>query len=342
MNKILIRILSLITSIILMTCEEREEDTQQMIVFDSNRDGNGEIYIMNANGDNQTNLTNTSFDEWNPQFSPNGSQLVYNATINDNWDLYIMDVDGNNVKRLTTHIEDDYFGCFSPDGSMLYFTSDHNRLYLGNFNLFSVDTDGENVTQITQYESWIQSPRISPDGSQIVFDYLGVNYSSTIYSLDMTTNDTTNLTYDFIGQNYVCSFNKGGTYIYFVSNVNGQYDIYRMRSDGSNKINLTNNPDSWDSFVQLSQDETKILYHSLSDNDYIKIMDVDGTNQTALMSSGGHDQDQQFSPAGSQIVFWSDRDGDGEIYIMDIDGSNLLQLTNNNFGDGSPQFQPIP
>ncbi len=56
-------------------------------------------------------------------------------------------------------------------------------------------------------------------------------------------------------------------------------------------------------------------------------MDADGSNPTRLTSAIGHDQWPRWSPDDSQIVFWSTRDSDDEIYKMDADGSNQVRLT---------------
>ncbi len=55
------------------------------IAFDSNRDGNLEIYTMDSNRENLVNLTNDPADDWNPDWSPDGSQIAFvsNAIMND-------------------------------------------------------------------------------------------------------------------------------------------------------------------------------------------------------------------------------------------------------------------
>ena len=48
-----------------------------------------------------------------------------------------------------------------------------------------------------------------------------------------------------------------------------------------------------------------------------------------------------WSPDGWQIAFYSDRDGNSEIYVMDIDGTNQRRLTNNTAEDRSPAWSPF-
>ena len=64
---------------------------------------NIEIYIMDLDGSNQTNLTNTSVRDYSPQFSPDGSKIVFVSNRDGNEEIYIMDSDGSNQIRLTNN-----------------------------------------------------------------------------------------------------------------------------------------------------------------------------------------------------------------------------------------------
>ena len=58
-------------------------------------------------------------------------------------------------------------------------------------------------------------------------------------------------------------------------------------------------------------------------------MEMDGTNQIRLTNNGASEGGPDWSPDGKQISFYSDRDGNSEIYVMDRDGGNQVKLTNN-------------
>ena len=71
-------------------------------------------------------------------------------------------------------------------------------------------------------------------------------------------------------------------------------------------------------------------------------MDADGTNQVNVtLGSSADDFYPAWSPDGSQIAFYSTRDGDREIFVMDADGSNVTQLTDNSAQDRYPQWRPF-
>ncbi len=71
------------------------------IAFQSNRDGNGEIYTMNAGGTGPVNLTNHPAHDLEPAFSPDGTKMAFSSTRDGNYEVYTMNADGSGVERLT-------------------------------------------------------------------------------------------------------------------------------------------------------------------------------------------------------------------------------------------------
>ena len=91
-------------------------DAGEMIAFTSEREGNAEIYIMNADGSNPQRLTNDpAYDAW-PVWSPDGSHIAFTSTRNGEADIYVMDADGSNLRRLTYDDAIDIWPDWSPDG----------------------------------------------------------------------------------------------------------------------------------------------------------------------------------------------------------------------------------
>jgi TolB protein len=72
-------------------------------------------------------------------------------------------------------------------------------------------------------------------------------------------------------------------------------------------------------------------------------MNSDGSEKTPLTDSpGGRDNnmDARWSPDGMQIIFWSSRDGNAELYVMNADGTGQTRLTDNPADDSAPMLQP--
>src|SRR5215216_18390 len=73
---------------------------QERIAFQSNRDGNIEVYVMNTDGSDQTRLTYSSADDFNPEFSPDGSRIAFSTSRDGNAEIYVMNADGTHQTRL--------------------------------------------------------------------------------------------------------------------------------------------------------------------------------------------------------------------------------------------------
>ena len=82
-------------------------DTQARIAFESDRDWNWEIYVMDNHGGNPRNLTNNPADDRDPSWSPDGKRIAFSSNRNGNWQIYAMDADGGNPRNITNHPEDD-------------------------------------------------------------------------------------------------------------------------------------------------------------------------------------------------------------------------------------------
>ena len=73
------------------------------VVFESNRDGNFEIYSMNADGSNLTRLTNNAAADQAASVSPDGTRVAFTSTRDGNPEIYVMSIDGSNLTRLTNN-----------------------------------------------------------------------------------------------------------------------------------------------------------------------------------------------------------------------------------------------
>src|SRR6185503_7112081 len=93
------------------------------IAFDSNRTGNDEIFVMNADGSNQINLSNNPAHDNNPSWSPDGKKIAFVSNRDGNDEIYVMNADGSNQTRLTNNGSADRTPSWSPDGTKIAFNS---------------------------------------------------------------------------------------------------------------------------------------------------------------------------------------------------------------------------
>jgi Tol biopolymer transport system component len=103
------------------------------IAVASSRDGDYEIYVMDANGENVQRLTNSRGLDLRPAWSPDGKRLAFTSNRDGNYEIYVMNADGSGVRRITTNTERDDFASWHPDGKRLVFVGERagkSDLYL--------------------------------------------------------------------------------------------------------------------------------------------------------------------------------------------------------------------
>lgn len=128
--------------------------------------------------------------------------------------------------------------------------------------------------------------------------------------------------------------------IIFVSNRDGQMDLFITNPDGTQVAKLINNI-AEDTTPRLSPDGTQVAFVSTANNNtdiYILNLATGAVNQ--VTNAPEKDSSPTWSPDGRQLAFESFRDGNFEIYITNIDGSNQYRLTNDPAGDSNPVWSP--
>jgi TolB protein len=210
------------------------------IVFTTIRDGNPEVYVMNADGTGQTNLSNHPDIDDVPTFSPDDSKIAFTTLRDGNGEIYVMNADGTGQTNLTNHSAGDASPAWSPDGSKIAFES----LRSGLAQIFVMNTDGSGVTQLTTLgnnggANW------SPDGSKIAFHSDrhcgGCNTYPDIYIMNADGTGQTRLAFDPVHATGP-AWSPDGTKIVFDSQRDGNYEVYVMNADGTGQTNLTNHP----------------------------------------------------------------------------------------------------
>ncbi len=115
----------------------------------------------------------------------------------------------------------------------------------------------------------------------------------------------------------------------FISESDGNWDIYRMNADGSGQTRLTDNR-MIDVEPSGSPDGEKIAFASNRDDNFeIYTMSADGSGVTNLTQNPYDDNQPTWSPDGKKIAFASSRSGKFDIYVMNADGSGVTNLTGN-------------
>lgn len=272
------------------------------IVFESDRDGNSEIYVMNDDGSGQTRLTNNSGIDAEPRWSSDGAKIVF---VRDG-QIYVMNADGSGQTNVSNNSFNDASPSWSPDGTRIVFTRD-NQLYVMNAN-------GSGQTKLFgNSESWIQSPDWSPDGTRIVFRGGGqCCQDSEINLINTDGSGHVEVILDFSGTLFVpgppfiwMNWSPNGTKLAFTADYGGA-NVYTVNINGIDLQNLTRDGSGfsyWDLHPSWSPDGTKIVFEN------------------------GNGPFDEF---------------DHEIHVMNADGSGQTRLTFNDARDGSPDWGVFP
>ncbi len=140
------------------------------IVFNSDRDGIWEIYVMRSDGSDLQRLTHAprSLSTGMPAWSPDGKSILFASArgpSSANWydvvDIYVIDADGSNLQRLT-HTGDNGSPIWSPDGKRIAFSSHRSgdsTDWRDNREIYVMKADGSNVQRLTFNEVWDSHPR---------------------------------------------------------------------------------------------------------------------------------------------------------------------------------------
>lgn len=142
-------------------------DSLQLAFF-TDRDGEFQIYTMQADGSSVTQLTDTAWFKGGLSWSPDGQKILFGANPSDpvmNWDIYAMQSDGTSVINLTNNPASDGGAVWSPDGSKIAFESDRD----GNNEIYVMNSDGSTQRNLTNDPGSDEEPTWSPDGAQIAF-----------------------------------------------------------------------------------------------------------------------------------------------------------------------------
>jgi len=130
----------------------------QKLAFETDRDGNREIYVMNADGSAPTNLTNNPAFDADPAWSPDGRELAFATDRDGDFEVYVMNADGNAPTNLTNNPGFDGHPAWSPDGRRLAFESERD----GNREIYVMNADGSAQTNLTNNPAFDSEPDWQP------------------------------------------------------------------------------------------------------------------------------------------------------------------------------------
>jgi Tol biopolymer transport system component len=266
------------------------------IAFVSDRDGNQEIYVMNADGSGVTRLTNNPAEDHSPVWSPDGGTIAFVSTRDGNSEIYLMAVylmaaDGRGQTNLTENPANDYDPAWAGNGAKLVFTSSRDDMIRS--DLWVMNSDGSNQTKLQNFGV---SPAWSPDNSRIaaIFRFGGLTHLG-VMPADGSADPQPLLQ---TGTNNFPAWSPGSQRLAFESAESpGNGEILVINANGSNLVNLTNNQGIVDSYPTWSSDGSRIAFVSDRDgNNEIYVVQADGSGVQRLTNHPAWDAQPNWSP----------------------------------------------
>ena len=253
------------------------------IAFVSDRDGDTEIYSVNADGTGLARLTYEPGVDEEPAWSPDGQRIAFRSNRSGAPEIYVMNADGSNVVQRTFHSWHSEGPTWSPDGTKIAYSSLSN----GSANLWVVgaDASGPTATLLFEAPGWDAQPAWSPDGARLalVSDWVAYDFVFDIYLVQADGTGFTALTgdmFDFIDY-YNPSWSPSGAKL---------------------ALEITRRVSTYDYVT------------------YVGVMNADGTGLTQL-SRAVTGTRNSWSPDGARIAFTSGSGGTRDVSWVMADGS---------------------
>lgn len=280
------------------------------VVFSSNVDGDYDIYIMDADGSNLTNLTNNSnLNDESAYWSPDGSMIAYRSRNLDSSgpiSLLTMSADGTPVGTIISleAVESGIvYASWSPDSQKVAYTAKDDST---NFQIFISDNDGSNPTQLTSGARNSMKPVWSPDGIKVFYVSYGSDPSAEL--------------------KYISP--EGGTDVTINSSLNFGVVVSAWLPNSLSVITSAFDQD-------VNQSRYNVYIADALQDSSIQAL----TNITSEQSGNGAEEIAVVD--NNSFIYTANADNGREIFFSSIDGSGVVNLTNSSDTTDSMSWQAV-
>ncbi len=267
-------------------------------VFQSDRAGNWDLYLIEADGSGLTVLTRNEADDRHPLWSPSGDRIAFCSERTGAGDIYVMNADGSGLRRLTDHPRYEGAPSWGPTGEWIVFEGERD----GRSELYQVDVASRKVERLTDSLSRKLGPDVSPDGKTIAFMDRGV-IRWQIALMDLRRKGKRILT----GGWGSCrpAWAPDGRLLAFVSTrESDKADIRLMDMERETDWKLHSRPNAHNYDPSFSSDGLTLAFASTIERQPeqwdLYLIDINGRNLRALTTGPGNDRFPDWRPVGKK------------------------------------------
>lgn len=230
----------------------------ERILYQSNRTGTWQLFVMDIASGEQLRLTTDTFNNNFPDWSPDNSWVAFVSDRDGNEEIYRIGIDGTGLERVTQDADRDIHPYISPDGRSLLFNSTRGN---GSLDVYRMDLGSKEVARITNTKMEETCARFSPDMGHIVMLRNDATQDDVVI-MDMKTGLVTDLTRTPNVIDGWPMYSQDGQWIYYSTMVSGQHSIHRVQPDGSDDETLTRAaPGEEDGRAFIGRDGRTVIYN---------------------------------------------------------------------------------
>jgi WD40 repeat protein len=285
-----------------------------------------------AGGSHVARLTTDPATDWDPAWSPDGSEIAFGSNRTGTWHVWAIRPDGTGLRRITPDEAPGLTPAWSPDGNRLVY-----QPVWGGLRIISKDGTG-----LLELPVGGAIPAWSPDGTRIAFNggppAPSPPVPNDIYVINVDGTGLTQVTIDDPPNTWLDShaaWSPDGSEIAFVSNRGGRFAIWAIHPDGTGLRHIVDvSAGDWAAEPAWSPNGQWISYQYAGD---VWAVDRDGGRRYRLIDGGAWDG--SWSPDGSRFAFTSARSGNEDIWVADapaypghapgddVDGGQVARIT---------------
>src|SRR4051812_11698305 len=294
-----------------------------------------DIWVVDADGSNPRRITSHLARDFSPRFSPDGRSIAFTSNRNGNNDIYVVPSTGGEPKQLTWFSGNDEALYWTPDGKGIVMSSARGSNAWGS-PLYVQPLDGTIAKPLGM--GIARAGMIKQDGSMIAFnrnlpsawrkEYRG-NAAANLVVMNTSNGDIQELTNTDLKQfktmaNNVFPMWGADGMIYFATERDGPYNIFRMSPKGGAAQQVTSHREGGVVFPSISPDARKIVYQN--DFDLYTLVLPNGQpqmpsitmafdpkeNDFSLLTTNGRAEGFSVAPTGDYMAV----DYHGEIMIV--------------------------